>query len=105
MSDGPSGSGGSAAENLEELVRLGANLGLVDEMYAAFRRDPASVDVSWRDLFAAEAGQPAAAGGNGAGRGHVGGNGNGNGNGSGGGPASLLAASSAALPAVAGAEA
>src|SRR5688500_7686370 len=36
----------------DDVVSLGANLALVDEMYAAFRRDPSSVDSSWRELFA-----------------------------------------------------
>src|SRR5690606_21924408 len=35
----------------DDLVGLSANLGLIDEMYEAFRRDPGSVDPTWRALF------------------------------------------------------
>jgi 2-oxoglutarate dehydrogenase E1 component len=34
-----------------DLVSLSANLGLIDEMYEAYRRDPSAVDASWRELF------------------------------------------------------
>jgi 2-oxoglutarate dehydrogenase E1 component len=47
----------------DDLVSLSANLGLIDEMYEAFRRDPSSVDATWRELF--RNGPPAGPGGNG----------------------------------------
>ena len=34
------------------MTSLGANLGFVDEMYARFRDDPASVSDAWREFFA-----------------------------------------------------
>src|SRR5260370_14328329 len=34
-----------------DLLNLASNLELVDAIYAQYRRDPASVDVSWRQLF------------------------------------------------------
>jgi 2-oxoglutarate dehydrogenase E1 component len=34
-----------------DLLNLASNLDLVDAVYAQYRRDPASVDVAWRQLF------------------------------------------------------
>ncbi|QXT64056.1 multifunctional oxoglutarate decarboxylase/oxoglutarate dehydrogenase thiamine pyrophosphate-binding subunit/dihydrolipoyllysine-residue succinyltransferase subunit [Tessaracoccus palaemonis] len=44
----------SAPESNDE---FGANSWLIDEMREAYQSDPQSVDASWRDFFAAEAGQ------------------------------------------------
>ncbi|RMH41599.1 MAG: 2-oxoglutarate dehydrogenase E1 component [Deltaproteobacteria bacterium] len=43
-----------------DVVSLASNLGFVDEMYARYCEDPASVDASWRALFSS-GGLPAAA--------------------------------------------